>query len=283
MKKKQYNIGIDLGGTKISAVLWDGEKVLVNNLLATPKDDLEHLIIMMLELIAPLIARAQADRVEIKGIGLGSAGAIDYRLKKIINSPNISYLNGVNLGTKLSLKTRLSVILDNDVHCFLRAEMKLGATSRFNNVFGVMVGTGIGGASWQNQEIYQGSSGIAGEIGHVIVDYNSKRDLEMTYHDLMNHNSLELAKKAYLGNVQAQKVFEEFGEYLGLALINVVNILDPEAIVVGGGFYNSSKIFLDQAKQMVEKYCFIKGKKIKIVSGKIGDYAGAIGAALLVD
>lgn len=284
IKNKQYTIGVDIGGTKMSAVLFDGEKVLADYVLATPKDNLEHFMIMLKALIEPLQDKAKANKIVIKGIGLGIAAMLDFEEKKIVEAPNLPVLNGLNLPANLAAKLGLEQIkIDNDAHCFLRAEMKFGAGKKYTNVFGLTIGTGIGGAWWRGNEIYQGAHGGATEVGWLMVDFIQGIRLEEAYHKLAQNNPAAMAEEAYRGDVLAEKSYQEFGHYLGVTLANVVNIIDPEIIIVGGGVVESSDLFLSRTKKIMRQYIKSpESKVVKIVKGKLGANAGAIGAALLV-
>lgn len=279
-----YTIGVDIGGTKMSAVLFDGEKVLADYILATPKDNLEHFMIMLKALIEPLQDKAKANKIMIKGIGLGIAAMLDFEEKKIVEAPNLPVLNGLNLPANLAAKLGLDQIkIDNDAHCFLRAEMKFGAGKKYTNVFGLTIGTGIGGAWWRGNEIYQGAHGGATEVGWLMVDFIQGIRLEEAYHKLAQNNPAAMAEEAYRGDVLAEKSYQEFGHYLGVTLANVVNIIDPELIIVGGGVVESSDLFLSRTKKIMRQYIKSpESKVVKIVKGKLGASAGAIGAALLV-
>ena len=281
---KQYSIGVDIGGTKMSAVLFDGEKVLADYLLATPKDNLEHFMIMLKALIEPLEQKAKAGGLAVKGIGVGIAGMLDFEENKVAEAPNLPLLNNLKLPENLAARLGVEQIkIDNDAHCFLRAEMKLGAGRKYKNVFGITVGTGIGGAWWHNGEIYQGAHGGATEAGWLTVDFKEGISLEQAYHKLTQNNPATLAEEAYRGDILAQKSYDEFGHYLGISLANVVNLLDPEIIIVGGGVIESSGLFLSRAKKIMKQYIKSpEAKVVKIVKGKLGANAGAIGAALLI-
>ncbi len=283
--EKIYTIGVDIGGTKMSAVLFNGQEVVADYLLATPKDNLEHFMIMLKALIEPLQDRANKDKVLIKGIGIGIAAELDYQEDKIIEAPNIPFINGqklpLNLSSRLGLKT---VKMDNDAHCFLLAEMKLGAGKQYKNVLGVIIGTGIGGAWWLNDQIYLGSHGGVRGPGWSIIDYKEGIRLEQAYHKLAQNNPATMAEEAYRGDVLAEKSYQEFGHYLGVTLANIVNVIDPELIIIGGGVVESSDLFISTTKKIMRQYIKDeKTKKIKIVKGKLGANAGAIGAALLVN
>lgn len=281
---KTYTIGVDIGGTKMSAVLFDGENAVADYLLATPKDDLEHFMIMLKALIEPLQDRANKDKVVVKGIGLGVAAELDYKENKVLEAPNIPFLNGQKLSLNLADRLGIENIkMENDAHCFLLAEMKLGSGKKLNNVLGVIIGTGIGGAWWLGDKIYLGSHAGTRGPGWSIIDYKEGINLEQAYHKLAQNNPATLAEEAYRGDVLAEKSYQEFGHYLGVTLANIVNLIDPQLIVIGGGVVESSDLFISTTKKIMRQY--IKDeetKKIKIVKGKLGPKAGAIGAALLI-
>lgn len=282
MANKQYIIGVDVGGTNMKAVLFDGKNIIDDYLLATPKDDLDHFLIMLKALIEPLEERAKKDKVKIKGLGIGIAGVIDYEEGKMLESPNISILDNIKIYEKIKERINLPIKIDNDANCFLRAEMKLGAGTKFNNAYGIIIGTGIGGAWWNNNKIYQGAHGGGGEPGRMIINFREPIELEETYKKLLQNNPAKMANEAYRADPLAEKTFKEVGNILGIALANIVNLIDPEIIIVGGGVVDSSDLFLNQTKKTMKKYIMSnKSKKIKIVKGKLEKDAGCIGAALL--
>jgi len=280
---KNYTIGIDIGGTKMNAVLFNGQKVVADYKLATPKDNLEHFMVILNALIEPLMERAKKDKVKVKGIGLGIAGAHDYKERKVEKSPNMPLVNGVKLADQLEAKVGLPVKMDNDANCFLRAEAKIGAGQKYNNIYGMIIGTGIGGAWWFNNEIYRGSHGGAGEPGHTIIEASLSIDLEQTYQRLTQNNPASLADEAYRGDTLAEKAFAEVGRDLGIAFANIVNLVDPEVIIIGGGVIESSDLFLSEVKKTMRQFIFSPGsKKVKVIKSKLGEHAGAIGAAMLI-
>lgn len=281
---KQYTIGVDIGGTKMSAVLFDGVKVIADYTLATPKDNLEHFMIMLKALVEPLLEKAKKGRIEVKDIGISIAGMLDKESQKMLRSPNLPTLDGAELAKEFTDKLGLPIKIDNDTNCFLRAEMKFGAGRKYANAFGIIIGTGIGGAWWHNGEIYKGVHGTAGEAGWVVIDYKEGVRLEEAYHKLMQNNPASLAEEAYRGDVLAEKTFKEVGYDLGVSLANIVNLIDPEIIIIGGGVSQSSDLFLSQLKKTMKQYIVPpEAKRVKVVVGKLGSLAGAIGAALLVN
>ncbi len=283
IKMKQYAIGIDIGGTKISGVLFDGEKVLADYTLATPQDNLEHFLIMLNAVVEPLLEKANKNKITVAGIGMGVAGSLDRNRQIILNPPNIKILNKVNLIEQLKNKFNYSLKLDNDVNCFVRAEALLGAGQSYSNVFGLAIGTGIGGGWWYNGGIYNGSHAVT-QPAWQIIDVVNGLSLEQAYQKLMQNSPAASAEEAYRGDILAQKTYDEFGQYLGIALANIVNIIDPEVIIIGGGVVESSDLFLSKTKKVMKQFILSpEAKKVKIVKGKLGSLAGAIGAALLLN
>ncbi|MEK7557693.1 MAG: ROK family protein [Patescibacteria group bacterium] len=279
---KTYSIGVDIGGTKMSAVLFNGIDILAEYMLTTPKDTFEHFMIMLNALIEPLLDKARQNKIIINGIGIGVAGMLNYQEGRVLSSPNIPLLNDQRLSVYLEAKLGLSIKLDNDVNCFTRAEVKIGAGKKYKNVFGMTIGTGIGGAWWFNNEIYLGAHGGSGEPGWMVVDYQNGIRLEDAYHKLAQNNPASMAEEAYRGDVLAEKSYQEFGQYLGITLANIVNIIDPEVIILGGGVVESSDLFLSVTKRSMRQYVISPDSKvIKIIKSKLGEKAGAIGAAML--
>jgi glucokinase len=284
MKNKTYTIGIDAGGTNIKAILYDPlkDKIIENDSLATPKDSSDHFIIMLKALIDPLMEKAKKEEALIKGIGIGVAGMINYESGTMIESPNIPNINGVNFINKLKEKYDIPVFLDNDTNCFLRAEALKGAVRDYKNVYGVIIGTGIGGAWWLNNEIYNGARGGAGEPGRMVVDFSDETDLEDAFQKLTQNNPAQMAEEAYRGDDLAERSYEETGRFLGIAFANIVNLIDPEVIIIGGSVVNSSDLFINSAKKTMKEFIMNpESKKIKILKSKLGEHSGSIGAALL--
>lgn len=281
--KKNYAIGIDIGGTNMKAVLFNGEKVILESSLGTPKDSLEHLLIMILALIEPFLTRAAGDKIKIDGAGLGVPGIVDPYSAKVVSAPNLPIINGLKLAEILEKRINLPVKMDNDTECFLRAEATLGAGKKYKNIYGITIGTGIGGAWWNNGDIYYGAHGFS-EPGRMIIDFHDETTLEAAYQKLTQNNPFNLAMENYRGDELARKAYDEVGKFLGLACINIVNVIDPEAIVLGGGVMASADLFLPALKKIIdEKSIKSSAGKIKILKSKLGTEAGAIGAALLIN
>jgi glucokinase len=264
-------------------VLFDGETILDDYTLATPKEKLEGFYIMIKALIDPLLEKAKQNKKQVEFIGLGIAGVLDPSGRKVLDSPNLELINGVNMVEKLSNFLGMPVIMDNDVNCFLRAEMLYGAGRKYKNAFGLTIGTGIGGAWWFGGSIYQGSHRAAGEPGEMIIDFSEKMKLEPAYHKLTQNNPASLAEEAYRGDVLAERTYGELGDYLGMAMANIANLIDPEVFIIGGGVIEASELFLGRAKKTLQENIMSSEarKKIKVLKADFGNRAGAVGASLL--
>jgi glucokinase len=277
-----YTIGIDIGGTNMRSVLFNGEKEIESCALSTPDTGLDKFYSIFKALNDPLLERAKQDKKRINGIGLSIAGIHDLKEGKIIYSPNINYLNGVEIIKEIEKKNDLPVKLDNDTNSFLRAEAKIGAGQKYNNIFGMTLGTDIGGAWWLNNKVYRGSHGSAGEITHTIADFPHAKTLMNLYQELTSKDPATIAEAAYRGDEKGEGIFKELGEYLGYACANIVNLIDPEVIIIGGGVAESSDLFLPVAKKkMQENIVNPLSQNTKIIKAKLGKNAGAIGSALL--
>ena len=283
-KKKEYTIGVDVGGTKMTAVLLEGTSVAADFTLATPRDNLDHFLVMLKALVEPLIIKAREAKIRVRGIGLGIPSVMDSKQERALSSPNLPMLNNINIINQIKNLFDLPAVMDNDVNCFLRAEVSQGAGQNYANVYGITIGTGIGGAWWYKREIYRGSTGGGGEPGSMIINFETGMGLEEAYQKLTKNNPAAVAEDAYRGDVLAEKTFIEVGDFLGVALANIVNLLEPELIIIGGGVIESSNLFLNEAKKIMKENIVSAEakKKIKIAKSKLGARAGAIGAALMV-
>jgi len=284
-KEKTYSIGVDIGGTKMTGVLFDGAHAVADYTLATPKDDLVSFINVLVALIEPLKERAKKGRLKIKGIGLGIAGALDIPHGVILESPNLPVLDGFNIVEKLKerIEPEWETALDNDANCFTLAEARVGAGRKYQNIVGVTIGTGLGGGWYYEGRIYHGMNSSSREPGQLIIDHTTGLTTEQAFHKITQSNPAILAEEAYRGDPLAEKSFGEIATLLGSMFANIATILEPEMIVVGGGVVQSSDLFLNQATKTMAKYLFNpQTKKVKIVKAKLGPLAGAIGAALLI-
>ncbi|MBI2055205.1 MAG: ROK family protein [Candidatus Sungbacteria bacterium] len=256
----KYYLGIDIGASKVGAVILSGHKkervkyweASTAKNLAGWKKDMERLIIR---------SRGNA-KGSISGISVGVAGVVDVKKGKVLKSPNIPFLNGFNVA-KFFKKFASRVRVDNDVRCFLRAEVAWGAAKNHKDVVALAVGTGVGGAVMTNGKIIYGHGGSAGEFGHMVVEKG--KTLEE------------------LGNAKACKSSSYWNQVLGLGVANVINALNPEMVILGGGIVFSKYFHLGEVRRVARsKIISPKAKHTPIVKGKLGPAGQAIGAALLL-
>lgn len=252
-----HYLGIDIGGSHIKIVLVspDGEWKNGAITMKTPKRKKRFLGVL------GGAVRALVASGSIAGIGVGLPGIVDPRKGVFVNAPNLPFLNGWNVKNFFK-KFKVPVKMDNDSRCFLRAEAWYGAGRGFKQIAVLTVGTGIGGGIFIDGKMYYGSRAGAGEFGHMVV----------------NHGKT-------LEQLAGKKAFEKYGdrsEIIGIGVANIVNAFDPEVIILGGGGILGKKVKLAVIRSIAKKHIVSPfGKKTKIVKGALGEYAGAIGAALL--
>ena len=255
-----HYIGIDIGGTKIKSIVFDAKNKLIKKetTIKTPKnkkDFLNQLGKIVLEL---------GKGNKIKGIGVGLPGVVGY-LGILIKAPNLPFLNNWN-ARDFFRKYKIPVKIDNDSRCFLRAETKSGAGYGHKNIVGLTIGTGIGGGIIINGKMYQGKTNSAGEFGHTIFQEEGRK--EKSFEEL--------------GGKEAFFKFGDRSRIVGIGVANLINAIDPDIVILGGGGINNGSLKMDVIKKIAKKYIISPlAKKTPIVKGKLGDKAQAIGAALL--
>ena len=301
---KNYTIGIDIGGTKTAIGLVDKSGKVLNKIKFPTETDKDFPIII--EKIINSLKDLKIDKIGKMGIGI--AGQIDSEGGIQIYTPNIPKWKNIPVVKTIESKLLREFIrgkdfkikIENDSNCFTLGESIYGAGKEYRNVVGVTLGTGLGGGLVLDNKLYKGQ-GYASEIGHMIImpegekctcgskgcleNYASGRAIEEFYlrRRKRNKRASDIEKEALLnGNASvAYNIFEEAGKMLGIGLINIINILDPDIIVIGGGL-SDSKILLKIAKREAEKNIFYKKRKVIIKKSKLEHNAGIIGAALLV-
>jgi len=286
-------IGIDLGGSKIEGVLISGNgEILSRKRIPTIRSEgYEAILNRIVSLVRELIDNGSVDYT----IGICTPGTISPKSGMIKNS-NTACLIGKPFQQDLEDKLDHTILMDNDANCFALAEAILGAGQGFNTVFGVIMGTGVGGGIVINKQVHRGAGLIAGEWGHHKIDPNGPKcycgnrgcvetfisgpALEHQWTSITG-KSLTLEKIVNEKDIPGYNEWkEEFLTHFGLALSNVINILDPDVVVLGGGVSNISFLYSDGLRY-VEKYSFSDYPNTPIVQNKLGDSAGVIGAAYL--
>ena len=288
-----HRIGIDLGGTKTEGILLDDNFETIER--KRVKTNQEKGYSSILELIKNLVDDLRQETNQKTSIGICTPGALS-RKSGLIKNSNTQCLIGKDLKTDLENIFKQSISIENDANCFALAESKLGAAQDFDTVFGVIMGTGVGGGLIINDQIHNGRTNIAGEWGHhcirpegnscycgnrgCVETYLSGPALEKRWEHLSNkRQSLsEIIHNNEDNSLQKWKT--EFLENFGLALGNVIDILDPDVIVLGGGLSNIPFLY-DEGKNSIHQKVFSDQIDTPILKNKLGDSAGVFGACMI--
>lgn len=282
-------LGIDIGATNTKFVLLKNfKKILEKEIIATPKNRKEFL-----SLLKEKIERIRKEK-EVSGIGIGIPGILDKEREKIFVTPNLKYLSYFPLKRILEKDFRIKIKLENDAKCFTLCEAVFGSAKNNRIVVGLTLGTGIGGCILFKRKIYKGAFGGAGELGHMVINFRegkcSCKNIgcfeffgSEKFFKRKKIFSKDVEKKARKGDKKAKRIFEEYGKYLGIGISNIINILDPEVVVLGGGQAKAFDLFISSLKKEIKKRVIssLSKKFVKIKKGKFLDFGGAIGAALL--
>ncbi len=295
--------GIDLGGTKIEGViLEDRDTPNVLRRLRIPTEahkGYEHIIDQIARLIEVLTAETG---LKPGRIGIGTPGTLEPSSQLMKNS-NTTCLNGMPFKRDLENALGLDIVMANDANCFAIAEANLGVVKKkvpdAKVVFGVIMGTGVGGGVVVNGQVLGGRQGIAGEWGHNFLDdsggecYCGKKGcverilsgpaLEAYYADIMGvpkklKEIVELHKEGK--DEVATRTVHRMLNFFGRAMSNIINILDPDAVVIGGGVGNIDLLY-EEGRWEVEKHIFNHTLETPFLRPSLGDSAGVFGAALL--
>jgi len=295
-------IGIDLGGTKIEGVFLSQENIIcARKRIPTPQDkDADQAYEAILQSIRKLIKQLEADAGVTARIGIGTPGTIS-SLTGLVKNSNTVCLNGKPLLMDIEQCLGRKVRIANDANCFALSEAHNGAGKEYSSIFGIIMGTGVGGGIVINKQIHAGSMGIAGEWGHnpllehgpdcycgrkgCVETLISGPGFSADYAKcggIPGCNPAEIVKYAEGGDKLAIHCLERFINHFGRAVASVVNILDPHAIVLGGGLSNL-EILYERGRQAIEPHIFSDRFTTPILKNHHGDSSGVLGAAHLWD
>ena len=292
-------IGIDLGGTKTEGILIDNEgKELIKTRIKTQKNYQGTI-----DGIISVVSEFEKNFGEVDSVGIGMPGAISAD-SALIKNANSIWLNGKPLKKDLENQLQRKVNLENDANCFALSEAVDGAGKGYSVVFGVILGTGVGGGIIINQKILQGRNKISGEWGHITLPnrtedekkysikcyckkegcmerylsgpgfasiYNLRHNANLDSHEIIN---------GYPGDQKSLVALENYVDHLARGLSVVINILDPDIIVLGGGMSNVDYIYANINDQL-KQYVFTDTCHTKVVKNFHGDSGGVRGAAWL--
>ncbi|MBK8349646.1 MAG: ROK family protein [Saprospiraceae bacterium] len=294
--------GIDLGGTKIEGIILDAKDHHVISRLRIPTEgDLgyDHVVNQIERMVKML---SNVSKIQPTRIGMGTPGTLDPILG-VMKNCNSTSLNGRNLKYDLEVLTGLEFNLSNDANCFAVAETNMGVIRdempEAQVVFGVILGTGVGGGLVVGGKVISGRQGIGGEWGHNFLDisgspcYCGKKGcvetvisgpaLQKYYYELSGHHltMVNIAERYRSGNDSfAESTMQRLFQFFGKAISVVINIVDPDAIVIGGGVGNIDEIYTYGVAE-VKKHIFNHRVDTRFYKPKLGDSAGVFGAAFL--
>lgn len=319
MADRKWIVGVDLGGTNIVVGLLPvaGGEVLGLHTLPTdsgrgPKFVVDRIVQMVESSIGEVLAQHGGAREQVAGVGIGSPGPLDRATGTVINTPNLGWRN-FPLRDLISNAVNLPATLDNDANCATYGEWWLGAGKDADSLVGLTLGTGIGGGIVLNGELYHGASDVAGEIGHMTIDSTGRRCncgnygcleayasgpaiaaravegieagaetvlTEMVDHHLHEITAATVYEAVVQGDAYATDVMKDTARFLGIGVANILNILNPDMVVIAGGVTRAGEHLFAPLRAEVRKRAFRSAQeRCQIVSAQLPGTAGVVGAA----
>ncbi len=308
---QKYVVGVDLGGTKISAALsnLNGEVISQTTVPTKAEEGEIPVLNRIIDSIEKVIKDGAVGYEDIKSIGIGSPGPLDAEKGTIIYTPNLPFKN-FNLVDPIKNKFGVPVFLDNDANVAAIGEYMFGAGRGAKHIVFFTVSTGVGGGAVLNGKVYRGHTSNALEIGHMTVAPDGPRcncgnigcveatssgtaiakrgqeaitsKVETSLRKYDKITSYEVFTEAAAGDEVCKDIIDNALNYLGIAVANAVSIFDPEIIIIGGGVSKAGDIVFDTVRNVVNKRCFKSmAESVKIVPAGLGTDAGVIGAVAL--
>jgi glucokinase len=312
------NIGVDLGGTKlIAAVISAGGEIIAHKYCATRAEEgLEAVVKRILDAIKRVISLARVETSALGGVGIAAAGVLEMERGVITASPNLPGWKNVPLRDMIEEKLGVRTFLLNDANAAALGEHRFGVGRDVDDLIYITVSTGIGGGIIIGGKIYDGICGSAGEIGHMTIDINGPRCrcgnigcletlasgtamaaearkrlaqgtksslLELARGEPENITAKTVSEAARGGDPLALELVSRAGSYLGVGMVNLINIFNPQMIIVGGGVSRMGDMLLDPAREVVRERAFrLPAEAVRIIISELGDDAGVLGAAAFV-
>jgi len=317
-KTKRWTVAIDIGGTKILSCLLDRSYRIQAEYKAKVEANRgeKKFFKSLAESIEVLFESKKLSRKHLSAIGVGCPGMIDASKGSIKLSPNIAFLKNYPLAEKIRKVFRVPVVVENDVNAGLYGEQQFGAAVGYKHVAGIFLGTGVGGALILNGDIYRGATGAAGEIGHTflygpsMMSHNPKagtvealsgrlqvaaeagllilKQQAPTLYETIDFDIKKIKSKTIIrairsGDSALQELIVHKAKLIGLAMANIVNLLNPQLIVLGGGVMEAmGPMILPVARQSMREFAMEPiVKSVKVVAAKLKDYSVIYGAASL--
>ncbi len=315
----RHIVGVDLGGTSINVgvVPFEGGRVLgMRSLPTQPQRGPKFVVDRMIDMIHAAMKDASHEtaipEAGFLGIGIGSPGPLDRRSGTVLETPNLGWRN-FPLRDLIANGIGLEAVLDNDANCAALGEYWQGAGRNVRNLIAVTLGTGIGGGIVLDGQVFHGASDVAGEVGHMTIDSTGRKCncgnygcleayasgpaiaaralegleagaasvLPSLVDDALDRITAETVYEAIVeGDLYAKEVMRETAKFLGTGLANLINLLNPDMIVISGGVTKAGEHLLDPLRSEVRRRAFREGfERCEIVTSELGGMAGVVGAA----
>jgi glucokinase len=317
--KSEVMVGIDMGGTRLRALVVNAEnKILgMHRAPTNPKQKPDGLVADLAVLVEAAVQSASLKLSDLRAVSIGVPGAVDHVRGIVYHAPNLGWKK-VALGPKLEALLKAPVFVENDVNVGVMGEYTLGAGQAAQELVGIFVGTGIGGGIIIGGRLYQGARGAAAEVGHIVVEINGprcgcgnrgcaealasrtamERDVRAAIRrgeksivlklmkergrERMTSSIIQRALNAH--DPVMKKVMKRAQFCLGILVANVVNMLDPECVIIGGGIAaRLGKDYVTPIRKTAYQYFLRRqdARRVKIAPGVLGDDAGPLGAVVL--
>ena len=315
----RWIVGVDIGGTNIvvGVIPMDGGEPVARHTLPTDagggsESVVRKVVAMVEESIAETVSAHGGSRADVAGVGIGSPGPLDREHGVVINTPNLGWTN-LPLRDLISKAVDLPATLDNDANCATYGEWWLGAGRGVSNLVGVTLGTGIGGGIVLDGEIVHGTSDAAGEIGHMTIEFTGRKctcgnygcleaycsgpniaarareGLEAGYESVLTElvdgqldgiTAATVYEAAVLNDPYANEVMAETAKILGAGVANIINVLNPQMVVIAGGVTRAGEHLFTPLRSEVRRRAFRSAYDVcRIVPAALPETAGMIGAA----
>ena len=315
---KDYLLGVDLGGTKILAGVFDAKFDLKGTAKLSTKADrgVEAVIERIARCVNEAVDECDLSLKQIRGVGIGAPGAVDSDSGRVIFAPNLPGWKDIPLKKELEKRLGVPVFTGNDCNVCTLGTFDREYKAKPKHLIGIFIGTGIGGGLIFNGQLYEGHNLTAGEIGHMVIEVNGPKCgcgnrgclealasrtaifrriqsavkdgqktllTDMLGPNLADMRSGDIRKAIRKGDKFVEKIVEEAAEYAGIGVANLINILNPEIVVVGGGVIEALENEMMPTIIKAAKEHVMSGTMsgIEIEASKLGDHAGITGAAVL--
>lgn len=315
--KAEYIIGVDVGGTKIYSGVFDASMECLGTARVSTKAQRgpDAVIERIVRCVSDVVDECDLNPKQIRGVGVGAPGAVDPETGRVIFAPNLGW-EDVPLKKELEKQLGKSVFVENDCNICTIGVYEVELKSKPRNVVGIFIGTGIGGGLILNGELYSGFNRTAGELGHMVLEvkgpkcscgnngcfealasrtaiFRTIQDAvkegqktvltDMLGPDLEDLRSGDLRKAIRRGDKFVDHVVEEAAEYTGIAVANLINVFNPEVVVLGGGVIEAleNEMLAIVIETAMDYALGGTAKGIEIVASKLGDDAGIVGGAVL--